>query len=800
MTKALADKLQIWGIEEGITIFTDGSLGFGLELNSLDISCWNDDAIESLDSRIKSFLNGLPSNLDIQFVQDITGGNEAILSKYEKASTENNSLLVQELGKIRTEKFRELDQSGDLPKYTFRLFVRKKLDSPLIQRPKLLDREKLFPEIAEKQLSLEINKINRVKDDVIASLQTISLSAHLIPEERLIKLIQDQWNPSRNMPLGIYDPYYVRPYLAFTDVAINRGGFSIGETYFKLISLKLLPGQTYSSMAHVLKELPFNSRLYVSVHIPDQQKEIEALQLQRRLAFSMVHGKQSGVSDLESEAKLNDLEFLLSEMISQGEKIFHFSLNVLLQSKSSEDLEDQVSRTLLKIRELGGAEGMEETLASFDLFCDLSLPNSKMKERVRRIKTSNLAHLIPIYAPWGGHDEPKTILRSRMGTLFSFDPFSPTLTNANQIISGGSGSGKSFLANLLLIQMLKENPKIFIVDIGGSYKKICENLEGQYISLGLNSGITINPFDLPSNERRPSNDKIKFILALIETMTKEDNEKGLKKLERSEIETAIEKVYQNKSNPKLSDLREVLICHENTELRRVGKILNSWCGTSPFGSFIDQKSSISLNKSLICFDLKELEAHPELQAVCLLMITDLVWREVQKDKTNMKFLIFDECWKLLENESGAKFIAEVFRTFRKSYASCIALSQNIDDFAKSKVSSAIMPNSSIRWILKQKGADKKRLKEVLDLNDSEIDLISSLHQERGVYSEAFLICENNKAVASIESTSLEYWLATTDPRDTSLLEKKIREFPEKTSLAILKELANEYPYGVAHSL
>ena len=32
-----------------------------------------------------------------------------------------------------------------------------------------------------------------------------------------------------------------------------------------------------------------------------------------------------------------------------------------------------------------------------------------------------------------------------------------------------------------LMQMMKENPRVFIVDIGGSYKKICDNFEGQFI-------------------------------------------------------------------------------------------------------------------------------------------------------------------------------------------------------------------------------------------------------------------------------------------------------------------------------
>ena len=163
----------------------------------------------------------------------------------------------------------------------------------------------------------------------------------------------------------------------------------------------------------------------------------------------------------------------------------------------------------------------------------------------------------------------------------------------------------------------------------------------------------------------------------------------------------------------------------------------------------------------------------------------------------MKFLILDECWKLMENESASMFIAEVFRTFRKYMASAIAISQNIDDFAKSKIANAILPNSSIKWVLKQKGADKDRLREVLGLNPNEVELISSLHQERGSYSEAFLMAEDARAVVAIESTPLEYWIATSDGRDLGKIEKFKKKFENLSQLEILKNLAKTYPKGIA---
>ncbi len=798
MSGNLADHLQIWGLEEDNIIFSDGSFGLGFSLKPVDCSCWSLDQGNDYAQQLMQFLNGLPSEIDFQFVQDIKAGNLGLISQHLNTDC-SKSEVIQELTKARAEKFAKLDNDGLLPKHDLMIFVRRKPQESLLKKASWFSKNKNFETMAESKLKQEVSANGRLAHDLEAGLATLGLTPQRMTAEKILKLLYRQWNPGRNADLGEVNPSYLRSSLLFTDVGIDNMGFSMSDFFYRVISLKFLPDQTYAAMAAKLRELPFDTRLSLTVHVPNQQSELESLQTQRRIAFSMVAGKKTGVADLESEAKFRDLETLLEQMVAQGEKVFHMSFQILVRSKSQEDLENKVSETLAKVREMAGAEAMEETLAAFDIFCESSIPNARAKERKKPVKTSNLCDLLPVFGPWSGHKDPKILLRSRLGSLISFNPFTSELTNSNQIVSGGSGSGKSFMTNILLMQMLKENPKVFIVDIGGSYKKICENFEGQYIQLGVDTDLSMNPFDLVSGETKPSSQKVKFILSLVEIMTKDSNQIQLGKLEKSEIESAIEKVYESSPTPRLSDLRKILLSHPDGNIQRLGKILASWCGNSPYGKFVDQGSTLQLKRPIVCFDLKGMEAYPDLQSVCLFIITDFVWREVQADRSKMKFLILDECWKLMENDSAALFIAEVFRTFRKYTASAIAISQNIDDFAKSKIATAILPNSSIKWVLKQKGADKDRLKEVLSLNPNEVELISSLHQERGSYSEAFLMAEDSRAVVAIESTPLEYWLATTDGRDLGRIDEYRAKFSDTKMLEILKKLSQEYPRGVAAS-
>lgn len=791
------DYLQLWGIETDFSIFKDGSIGFGLELTPVDVSCFKDEKVNELSEQIRQFVNGLPSFLDIQFVQEIESGNDEVIAAHLSEGKNDSNELSRALLSERVEILREKDQTEQLPVYRLKVFVRKVM-SPLVSKKSFLANKVNFENIGEDALNREIKAMEGLKTQLSREFERLGLAAQSINSNELFDALYTQWNPNRKSKPTRIDFEDINEQLIQSDIILDTHFFSIGEMEHQVLTLKTLPDQTYSAMASILRRLPFSSKLYVTFHVPDQQKEIESLQTQRRIAFSMVHGKKSGVADLDSEAKLQDLETLLSELISQGEKVFRVSVHVVLRSKSRDELRSQAQDVISLFREMGGAEVIEETFPAFDLFSEFCMPNARSKERVRRMKSSTLSDFLPIYGPWKGHEKPSILLRSRLGSLISFDPFSPNgLTNYNHVISGGSGSGKSFLTNLLLLQMLKDSPKIYIVDIGGSYRKLCEQLGGQYIPLGVGNGLSLNPFDLSSDEAAPSAQKIKFLVGLVELMTKEEDEARLPKLERAEIEETIFRVYEKSNHARISMLRDELSNDPEIEIRRYSRILNPWCGETPFGQFVDRKTTLELNRPIVCFDLKGLESYPELQKVCLYIITDFVWREVQKDKSNKKFLVFDECWKLLENDAGSTFIAEVFRTFRKYFAGAIAISQNMDDFAKSKVAGAILTNSSTKWCLSQKGADQARLKEVLALNDSELSLIASLTQERGVYSEAFLMTGDNRSVVSIEATPLEYWIATTDPRDLAELEKYKTENPNQDTAAILKALSTQYPCGVA---
>ena len=283
-------------------------------------------------------------------------------------------------------------------------------------------------------------------------------------------------------------------------------------------------------------------------------------------------------------------------------------------------------------------------------------------------------------------------------------------------------------------------------------------------------------------------------------MTKEEDSKSLPRLTRSLLEESLIQVYKKHEKPLLSDLRALLLQSDSSRLREVGNILSSWCGDTAFGQFIDRPTNIELNNGLVAFDLKGLELLGELQTVCLYLITDLIWNQIQKERYQMKFVVFDECWKLLKDKAARDFIESIFRTCRKYFTSCIAISQAIQDFAESEISSAIIPNCSIKWLLQQGQSDSSAIEKHLGLNGNEVELVNSLKQKIGHYSETYLLSgQNNRSVVTVEPTPLELWLATTNPKDLKVIEAEKELHPDKSQLEILKSLSQKFNHGIQNN-
>jgi len=449
MNSKLVDQLQVWGFEEGKLIFKDLSLGSVLELTAKDISCSTDEYLNSLKSVTCDFLNGLPEKLSIQFVQMTAGGSSQMSEDHASLLKDSASRLSKSLLNERVQKISDLNSKNEIIDQKLYVVIRRSFVNKIKTKKK---RFRLFKKddsseeyFARSILEPELKLFSQMELNIQKGFETLGIKTRTLSEGETYSLLYKQWNPDGLMPENSFDSEDFRDGLLLNDFVITSRGFMLGQTHHRVLSLKIMPERTFASMAEKLRELPFGSNLFLTIQVLDQASEDLALKTQRRIAYSMYSG-QKGIQDLDSAAKLQDIEAVLSKRVSGETKIFSVSLAVLLKSENEHDLDSQVASVLAKFRELSGSEGMLESLAASPIFFDLAMPNARCRDRSRRMNTEVLADFLPIFGDWKGHQIPRLLLRNRSSGLIGFDPFSPTLTNFNQVISGGSGAGKSFCA------------------------------------------------------------------------------------------------------------------------------------------------------------------------------------------------------------------------------------------------------------------------------------------------------------------------------------------------------------------
>jgi len=507
-------------------------------------------------------------------------------------------------------------------------------------------------------------------------------------------------------------------------------------------------------------------------------------------------------SDLESESKLSSTEELIRELLNTGQRIYAAQMCVILKAPATPEgakrLNRDVREVLSRFRALQGAEGLEESVGAWKILKG-SLPAAPLSlERARKMKTNNLADFLPVYGPREGDRDPAVIFRNRLNGLVSFNPFDLSLPNYNCLVTGSSGAGKSFLNNCILLQELARNLRVFIIDIGGSYKKLTEALGGQYLEVNLSDQYRINPFDIPNPKEEPSNQKLKSLLACIESMVSEDEKAKLPKLDRALLERAIIELYKSRRAkgevPTLSDLARYLSAFEEPSMKAISKMLYLWTGERPYGRLLDGPGSLRTDATICTFDLKGLSAYPDLQSVMILILTDFILTQVENDRSTKKRIILDEAWELLKSNSAASFMEYCARTLRKTGSGITFITQGVEEIVASPIGPAILNNTATKFVMLQRG-DSEILRDTLKLNGQELALIQSLGQRKGEFSEGFMIEGDHRQVVRIFPSPFEYWLSTSDAQDNLYL-SELRA--QGLSLVdSIEKAALEYPKGVA---
>ncbi len=799
MIKNLTDSLPFWHLDGDLMVFKDGSLGAGFKLGGYDISCLTGEEINLFSRHVENLILSLSSNMKLQLFYKLSSNVHPVIKKHENLAQGAPDIYTSVLN-ARMKNLQENIKNKNYFYPEVYLFVR---SEPIVyKKQRLFQKNTDFLKVSEDEYDLFCEKFRRNLKFIHSSLVEAKVKTKRVESHQWFDLLFEYFNMERHEKHGSPNLQQkvdlnvpsLNSQMFLTDLWNTKEGIDIGEYRYRVLTLKTLPeGMTYASMVAGLLQLPFHFWLSQNIHVLDQSKERSKLGLQRRIAHSMAAGS-SNVSDIESESKLEKIEDLMTDLLEGTTKLTSCDLNIIVWDKDKAQLEEKCDEVLKAFRKMNQAEGLIETLPAKDIFFK-SAPGVCEGFRHKKMKSSNLVHMMPLYAPWEGNERPVCVFPNRENSLFSLDPFAKELPNWNGIVFGGSGSGKSFTVTQLMLQFYALKPRIIWIDNGASCKRLLEVLDGEYLDLNINSNMSINMFDLPEGETKPSSEKIKITLAVLEMILKEANVNSLPKRDKALLEEAIVRIYQKKRGkgpPTLSDLKVHLEKHPNEQMKVYAQILYSWTGDSAYGRILDRPSNVSMTKDLVGIEVQALSAHPELKDVMLLLLTNYIQDMASKDFERPYLLIVDEAERLFQTELAKQFVITCYRTWRKFNSGIWSLSQNYKDFMQDKnLRDSLMPNTTSVVILRQRKIDWKDFKETFDFNDAQVEVIKSLQIKKGEYSEFFYLQDENQTVLRLVPEPLSYWICTSDGNDKAKIAQTEKENPHLSKMQVLEKIVNE---------
>lgn len=808
---SLCEQLPFWEIEsEPIphVILFDGSLSAGFELLPLDIECFDESRLNQLTMGLRAFSNSLPEGMTAQFLVKVESDVEDVIEKHTSLVTTENEFL-RSLDAKRAHLLRQEAQSEALFRPRLFFFLR----TSGVEKPSvfLFKQTKKFSEDFEKGYEDRLQSLSQALETAKGTLSSLGFAVDHCDREAITEILYEHLNPKRSesvdqprvspRPTDL-DDISPRAQLVFGDLILDKEDFVLDRQKTRIITLKTLPEMTCSGMMGGFLALPFKYELLLTFKIQDQSKEMKSLEGKRRMAHSLSAGSSNRVSDLESESRLSQTTDLIRELIETGQRVYQVELVIILRDEASREGERRLNlntkEVLSRFKTLSGSEGVQETVGAWKIFKS-NLPLAPMSlVRAKPMKTNNVVDFLPLYGAATGDVVPFCLTKTRLGTLYSLNAYSNRLSNFNSLVTGSSGSGKSFANNFLMLQQIARGVRTYVIDIGGSYKKMTEVLGGQYFEINLSGQYVINPFELKDPGQPPNGDRLKGLVSIVEQMVVDQGEK-LTRFDRVQLEAALSAIFEKARNqllprsPVLSDLAVYCLADSDEALRKIGKLLFPWVGQTPYGKLLDGLGRIEADRPIVAFDLKGLSQYPDLQSVMILILTNFILEQVETDRTVPKRVLLDECWELLKGPA-ATFMEYAARTFRKTGSGITFITQGVEEIIASGLGPAILNNTATKLVMLQKG-DTNVLRDALKLNSQELRLVQSLEQRKGQFSEGFLMEGETRQVIRIQPSPLEYWISTSDARDNQFLDR-LRSKGHSLESS-LEEAATKAPFGVS---
>lgn len=385
------------------------------------------------------------------------------------------------------------------------------------------------------------------------------------------------------------------------------------------------------------------------------------------------------------------------------------------------------------------------------------------------------------------------------------------LDSPHEMIVGSTGTGKSYTAKLTMLRGLFNRWRVTVIDPEAECRRLCAQVGGQFITIGPNSPDKLNPLDFSyaaDGQEDQLTNKIISVSRLIAAMMTSGGDEGLgMSPEQFELIQRILFLLYNDfgftqdprtqlpgratpdAMPVLSDLRSRLEEYERTNEHneyRVGLVRPiiatlgpyTHSGGGVFAGLFDERTTVDLREQFVVFNIQPISATQDghLMALAMHSVLEYVWTthmnaEQLRSKAR-RLLYIDEAHVMLRREATGAFLEDLLRRARKYNVGVSVITQSPKDFTREDRPWArnIFNATSSQLILRLKRPELEALREMLMLNDEEIQLLAS--RDRG---EGMIFALDERAWVDLRTASRrEHELVTTNADEVAAIEERDR--------------------------
>ncbi len=544
--------------------------------------------------------------------------------------------------------------------------------------------------------------------------------------------------------------------------------YIIGDSYRCVWAIKEYPPTTeeLALFSQLADRNNVTVRLYSRIVDAFEQRKI----IQNATRRNKLHtGSDDAMENITAEGNLEDVVTLIANLRKNKEPLLHLAVYLELKAENMDKLRElQLEITMELTRSKMTVDRL--TLRQKEGFLSV-LPTgyNVFREQFERVlPASSVANLYPFN--YSGKTDPKGLFigRDKYGTniLVDFDRRAEDKTNANCLILGNSGQGKSFLMKLVLTNLRESGKKIISLDPEAEYEELTRTLGGCYIDF-MSGRYIINPlepkslgdFDDDEDFDEDTPNAFRKVTRLSQHIAYlKDFFRAYKEFSDEELDTLeiiITKLYKNfgitdytdfnrlktTDYPIMEDLYSLLETEYKGYQKNIKNIykeetlqslclgLNSMCvGTE--SKYFNGHTNI-VDDSFLCFGVKGLlDTNKRLKDAMLFNVLSYMTNELL-GKGNTVAAI-DELYLFLTNMTAIEYIRNASKRVRKKESAVILASQNIEDFMLEGIREYTKPLFSIpthQFLFNAGNIEPKTYMDIMQLEPSEFELIK--YPERG---------------------------------------------------------------------